>query len=120
MSSNAVWMRVSKSLAGLLTLDFPNLVYHADYAGGNVRNQDGTQNSANNPAAAGSTIALFATGLGATDPAVAPGSVVKCRCPLPLRVSAWAMGSSVLRWGCCLKQGQLPVPISNIVGIYVR
>ncbi len=46
-------------------------------ADGNVRNQDGTQNSANNPAAAGSTITLFANGLGATSPATAPGSIAQ-------------------------------------------
>ncbi len=70
--SNAVWMPVSSSLGGLLTVDFPNWAPDAD---GNVRNQDGTQNSANNPAAVGSTITVFATGLGATNPATAPGSV---------------------------------------------
>ncbi len=72
--SNAVWMPVSNSLAGLLTLDFPNWAPDAD---GNVRNQDGTQNSASNPAAAGSTITLFATGLGATNPAYAAGSIAR-------------------------------------------
>jgi uncharacterized protein (TIGR03437 family) len=67
-------MPVSNSLPGLLTLDFPNWMANAD---GNVRNQDGTQNSANNPAAAGSTITLFANGLGATSPATAPGSIAQ-------------------------------------------
>ncbi len=40
--SNSLWMPVSNSLPGLLTVDFPNLMNDAD---GNVRNQDGTPNN---------------------------------------------------------------------------
>lgn len=75
VASNTVLMPVSKSLPGLLTLDYPSPVYHANYADANARNQDGTQNSATNPAPAGSTITLFLTGAGATSPEVAPGSI---------------------------------------------
>jgi uncharacterized protein (TIGR03437 family) len=40
-------------------------------------NQDGTVNSQSNPAASGSTIAVFATGLGGFSPPLTDGSVVK-------------------------------------------
>ena len=66
-ASNIVWMPISKLLPGLLTVDFPNLLPHSDFADGNVRNQDGTHNDQNHPAATGSTITLFVTGLGATN-----------------------------------------------------
>ena len=69
-SSNIVWMPVSESLPGLLTVDFPNLLPHPDFdfADGNVRNQDGNQNDQNHPAAPGDTITLFVTGVGAATP----------------------------------------------------
>jgi uncharacterized protein (TIGR03437 family) len=66
-ASNIGWMPISKLLPGLLTVDFPNLLPHSDFADGNVRNQDGTHNDQNHPAATGSTITLFVTGLGATN-----------------------------------------------------
>src|ERR1017187_8001960 len=48
-ASNIVWMPISKLLPGLLTVDFPNLLPHSDFADGNVRNQDGTHNDQNHP-----------------------------------------------------------------------
>lgn len=52
-------------------------------------NQDGTRNSASNPAAAGSTITLFATGEGQTTPAGADGKIANTVPPKPqLAVSA--------------------------------
>lgn len=49
-------------------------------------NQDGTINSANNPASPGSTISLFATGLGPLAPAQADGSLIET--PLPANALA--------------------------------
>ena len=59
--SNSVWMPVANSLPGFLT------TY--------VENADGTVNDVNHPAAIGSTITLFATGMGLTNPPVVPGSI---------------------------------------------
>lgn len=42
---------------------------------GIVRNEDGTLNSHENPAAAGSTVTVYVTGLGLGDPAPEPGSI---------------------------------------------
>ena len=80
--SNSVWMPVSKSLPGLLTLDSPNLP--GGFPDGNVRNQEGTLNDINHPAAAGSTITLFATGMGATNPVAPTGSVAQSLTILPV------------------------------------
>ncbi len=79
--SNAVLMPVVDSLPGLLTADFPNPTSQSD---GNVQNQDGTQNSAKNPAALGSTITVFATGMGKTNPLIDPGSVSHTLAVAPL------------------------------------
>jgi uncharacterized protein (TIGR03437 family) len=47
-------------------------------------NQDGSLNSASNPAQVGSTVTVFATGLGATDPPQTDGAIVGI--PLPANV----------------------------------
>jgi uncharacterized protein (TIGR03437 family) len=77
VASNTVWVPVSDSLPGLLTRDFPNLQPHAGYtqlAEANARNSDGSVNDADHPAASGSTITLFATGL-AAGLSTGPGSI---------------------------------------------
>jgi uncharacterized protein (TIGR03437 family) len=51
-----------------------------------VLNQDGSFNSATNPAAAGSVIQLFATGLGAVAPAAVTGQLARTSPPLNLSV----------------------------------
>jgi uncharacterized protein (TIGR03437 family) len=73
--SSPVWMPVSASVPGLLTTG--GLTPSSISADGYVQNQDGTLNSATNPAAVGSTIKLFATGMGATTHPVIPGSVAQ-------------------------------------------
>jgi uncharacterized protein (TIGR03437 family) len=59
-------------------------------------NQDGSINTADNPAAPGSIVSIFATGLGAISPAQADGSLVGLPLPnnvLPVGVEAqWATG----------------------------
>jgi uncharacterized protein (TIGR03437 family) len=62
--SNPVWMPVATALPGILTTG--QLNPSAAAADGHVQNQDGTLNSASNPAPVGSTIKLFVTGMGAT------------------------------------------------------
>jgi uncharacterized protein (TIGR03437 family) len=95
--SNAVWMPVSASLPGLLTKDGLNPQPHTDFADGNVRNQDGSVNDAQHPAAVGSTITLFATGMGATNPPVTPGSIAHSAAVAPVIAvySTWAHLSPV-------------------------
>jgi len=73
--SSPVWMPVSASAPGFLTTG--GLNPSSVSADGYVQNQDGTLNSATNPAAVGSTIALFATGMGATTHPVIPGSLAQ-------------------------------------------
>jgi uncharacterized protein (TIGR03437 family) len=129
VASNPAWMPVSKSLPGLLTLDFPNLP--SSSPDGNVRNQDGTQNDVNHPAALGSTITLFATGMGATNPVVAPGSVAQSLTILPVTpvYSTWQTGApgmlpppenvfSVPGFVSSMFQIQVQVP-SSVQGLHV-
>jgi uncharacterized protein (TIGR03437 family) len=76
--SNSVLMPVFPSAPGLLTSDLLDPLYRGNFADGNVQNEDGVLNDADHPAAAGSTITLFATGMGATgatNPPIAPGSI---------------------------------------------
>ena len=51
--SNSVWMPVSSQLPGLLPNNFPMLPFYrlSTFPDGNVRNQDGSQNDAEHPAA---------------------------------------------------------------------
>jgi len=58
---------VGDDIAGLLTRSFPDLPPHGS-VDGYILNADGTQNDTDHPAAPGSTVTLFATG-------VAPGPV---------------------------------------------
>ncbi len=73
--SNAVIMPVQGALPGLLTNDFPNVVPHADVPDGTVYNENGTRNTAQNPAAPGSHVLLFATGFGTSGPQSPAGSI---------------------------------------------
>jgi uncharacterized protein (TIGR03437 family) len=68
VASNAVWMPVAARQPGLETKSFPNLP--AGTAGGEAYalNADRTVNDAAHPAAAGSTITLFVTGIGGGSP----------------------------------------------------
>jgi uncharacterized protein (TIGR03437 family) len=87
--SNAVWMPVLTSLPELLTASFPSP--QAGPSDANARNADGTPNDVNHPAAAGSTITLFATGLGDTKPMVAFNSVANSNVVVPVQpiYSTW-------------------------------
>jgi uncharacterized protein (TIGR03437 family) len=51
---------------------------------GAILNQDGTVNSANNPAAPGSTVSIYGTGGGQTDPPGVTGSVTTGTPPFPV------------------------------------
>jgi uncharacterized protein (TIGR03437 family) len=75
--SSPVWMPVAPSLPGLLTTDLLNVQPHANGPDGYVQNQDGTLNSPTNPAAKGSTIKLFVTGMGTTTPYALGGNIAE-------------------------------------------
>jgi uncharacterized protein (TIGR03437 family) len=75
--TSPVWMPVASSLPGLLTTDLLNVQPHTNGPDGYVQNQDGTLNSPTNPAAIGSTIKLFVTGMGATTPSVFAGNIAQ-------------------------------------------
>lgn len=95
VSGPAVAMPLARAQLGLLTLGFPDPV--TGPADGNVHNEDGTLNSASNPAARGSSVTLFAN-------VIAGGSVF----------SSWNSGSQ--------PENVLPLPgfISALVQIPVR
>jgi len=59
-----------------------------------VLNQDGALNSAGNPAAAGSVIALFATGYGQTSPPGATGKAAQVPCATPLLAASVSIGGA--------------------------
>jgi uncharacterized protein (TIGR03437 family) len=91
--SNSVFMPVSNQLPGLLPIGFPTIASSpGSFPDGNVRNQDGTQNDADHPAAAGSTITVFVTGMGVAQPSFTPGSVAtsKTLAVVPPIYSSWA------------------------------
>jgi uncharacterized protein (TIGR03437 family) len=70
---NASRLEVRKDGALVGGYDLQVAPFHPGLFNGAL-NQDGTRNSGDNPAAAGSTVALFATGLGAMTPAAVDGS----------------------------------------------
>jgi uncharacterized protein (TIGR03437 family) len=61
-------------------------------------NQDGSLNSAANPAPPGSIVAIFATGLGAINPPLADGSLVGL--PLPVNALSLDLVPQCLLTGC--------------------
>ena len=93
--SNSVWMPVEKVLPGLLTTGYFNLTPPSAYQFPDAYavNQDGTQNSPTNPAALGSTIKVYASGLGETAPLVEPGAVATSASVTPVTpfYSTWEM-----------------------------
>jgi uncharacterized protein (TIGR03437 family) len=70
-------------------------------------NQDGTVNSANNPAAPGSIVTVFATGLGPISPPQADGTLVGFPLPVnvvPVKVQAF--------WQDFLGYGYIPYTVT--------
>ena len=92
-------MPVSSQLPGLLPNNFPAVpMSRGSFPDGNVRNQDGTQNDAEHPAAAGSTITVFVTGMGVAQPSLTPGSIATSKTlatVIPI-YSPWAYSGETL------------------------
>jgi uncharacterized protein (TIGR03437 family) len=80
-------MPVAASIPAILTVELLNP--HTAHADGYVANQDGTVNSASNPAALGSTVTLYVTGMGAAQPQVPPGAVAKTATGTPDTAVYW-------------------------------
>ena len=81
---------------------------------GAILNQDSTVNSASNPAARGSVVALFATGAGQTDPPGVDGQVTGTALPSPLlsvSVQIGGVGAQVLYAGAA------PALVSGVVQV---
>lgn len=138
-SSSPVWMPVAASLPGLLTTDQFDVAAHTNGPDGYVQNQDGTLNSASNPAAKGSTITMFVTGMGAPGTPVyaswrsafpgAPGApetvipipgFIPAILQIPLQVpltAATGRGTVGLQFQLVL--ADIPIA-SNLIGIYVK
>ncbi len=86
-----------------------------------VINQDGTINSPQNPARSGSTIYVYATGLGPLSPVPADGSVVQF--PLPAQtypVEAFFMRDLVSLAGQVLHSGPAPLEVAGLFQIDVK
>ncbi len=86
IGSNTVWMPLASSAPGLMTATFPNLAVpdSSGFVDGFARNPDGSVNSASNPAAIGSSMTFYLTGVGATNPNVEPGSIASGSAVVPV------------------------------------
>ena len=92
VATNCLSSAVVEAAPGVFTIDGTHAV---------ALNQDGTLNSAANPAALGSTVTIFATGLGPIDPPQADGALAEPPLPadtLPLE----------LLGGCAFSLGGIP------------
>jgi uncharacterized protein (TIGR03437 family) len=76
-ASNLVVIPTASSVFGLATADA------SGFGQGAILNQDGTLNSASNPAAPGSIIVLYGTGAGVTTPAL-PDGALSLSAPFPV------------------------------------
>jgi uncharacterized protein (TIGR03437 family) len=96
-TTNCLSRTVAKAHPGVLTVDG----YYAA-----ALNQDGTVNSAANPAQSGSVVSIFATGLGALDPQPQDGAVVG----LPLPTETLPIG---IFWNApTVTFGLMPTPVA--------
>ncbi len=94
VASNPVWMPVAAIRPGLLRRDYPDLDPYSDFPDGLVFNADGTANDLDHPAAAGSTITVYVTGMGAI-PGVNPASIATSPAVAPVTTvyGSWKRGS---------------------------
>jgi uncharacterized protein (TIGR03437 family) len=84
--SNAFEVAVVRSAPALLTRDFPDVDPYDPLPIANVRNQDGSLNDPDHPAAAGSTVLLFLTGIHAGDPVFLFSNQYSAQVPPPVPV----------------------------------
>jgi len=88
-TSTALKVPVVSAIPGIFTIDY------SGKGAGAILNQDGTVNSASNPAAAGSYISVYATGEGQTNPPGVDGTLDGSPAPQPVqKVTAMIGGIS--------------------------
>jgi len=112
--ANCVSMDVDSAAPGLFQLS-------SGYAA--AVNQDGTINSPENPAAAGSIISFYGTGLGLLSPAPADGSIVAVPGPALLdKVNVWFFPSpaNTATAGETVYAGPAPLEVAGLFQINVR
>jgi hypothetical protein len=130
--SNVVLMPAEKIAPGLLTTAYPGVLPFSTYANApdaSALNADGTVNSESNPAAAGSTITLYVTGMGETAPLTSPGAVATAPVsPATAIYSSWEQSgpkssapalrvSTIAGLVSAIFGAQIPMP-ANIAGLY--
>jgi uncharacterized protein (TIGR03437 family) len=85
-TSSPVTVPVVLTAPGIFTLNY------SGSGAGTVLNQDGTINSPNNPAAAGSLVSIYATGEGPTNPSGGDGQLDGSPAPQPLQLVTATIG----------------------------
>jgi uncharacterized protein (TIGR03437 family) len=90
-------------------------------------NQDGTVNSQQNPAAAGSIVSLFVTGLGSVTPSVPDGAITPVPIPSPDLIvgvdacqNLYPDSCAVPAFGTALYAGPAPLEVEGLGQINVR
>lgn len=112
LPSNALTLGVNTSEIEIFTIDGSGL------GQGAILNQDGTVNSPANPAAHGEVVALFATGMGQTDPSAIDGDIAAPPRARPLSNPIVRMGSP--ENAEVLYAGSAPSQVSGVMQINVR
>jgi uncharacterized protein (TIGR03437 family) len=97
-SSNGVSMPVAAVMPGIFTVD------GSGHGPGAILNQDGTVNSASNPASVGTYIVVYCTGEGQTDPAGTDGKPDDSPAPVPAAQPVTA------------RIGGIPIPVVQYAG----
>jgi uncharacterized protein (TIGR03437 family) len=116
--SNPIIMPVNRTAPGLLTRSFPDVAPFGRDVNGVVRNEDGSLNDADHPAARGSAVTLYATGLGLTPGSGDPGTTDKTTPTAPL-YAWWSFSATSLPapaatmpgFVSAILQVQAPVPV---------
>jgi uncharacterized protein (TIGR03118 family) len=118
---------VTVGSAASQTLTMPLAATAPGLFGGATYNQDGTPNTSSNPAAAGSVVVFYATGLGQTDPAgqdgVRYGSLVLAETIAPVTATIGGMAAQVIYAGSApgqlsgLMQVEIVVPAGAGTGV---
>ena len=85
-----------------------------------VLNQNGSFNSASNPAPVGSYISLFATGEGQTTPAGIDGKTAAAPLPIPLLPVSVTIGGQIIGSGQLQYAGAAPGQVAGLLQINVR
>ncbi len=90
VQSNLVLVNVIEPKHTLLARDFPGVAVARLFPDGNIRNADGTANDAQHPAAAGSTVNLFAMGLAEPDAPSNPAAIAQTVTQLSSIYTSWS------------------------------